>query len=208
MPQAAGEALKTVLAKQGVEWVLGNVVAAVNHKNSAIEVTLDNGNTLDVDLVLSAAGLISNTSLAQEAGIDTNRGVVTDQMLQTSAANIYALGDCAEICGLVMPYVMPIMIGAKALAKTLLGEPTVAAFPAMPVAVKAPSHPIVVSPPADFGAGDWHSELAEGGAENGVKARFLSAGDELLGFTLTGSTVIEKMALQRELPPVLPADGN
>ena len=105
-----------------------------------------------------------------------------------------------------MPYIMPIMIASKALAATLRGEPTPASFPAMPVAVKTPSHPIVVAPPNSFEGGSWHSEAAEGGSENGVKSRFLDDEGALLGFALTGSTVIEKMALQRSLPPVMPID--
>ncbi|MEM7208745.1 MAG: FAD-dependent oxidoreductase [Pseudomonadota bacterium] len=204
MPQMAGEALKGVLSGQGVSWILGNVVKRVDSVSGGFQLTLDNGDTLEADLVLSAAGLVSNTALAADAGLAINRGVVVDQYLRTSHNNVYALGDCAEICGLVMPYVMPIMIGAKALAKTLGGEATKANFPAMPVAVKTPSHPIVVSPPADFGAGDWDSEAAEGDPQNGVKSRFVDAEGTLLGFTLTGSTVIEKMVLQRELPAVLP----
>ena len=206
MPQMAGEALKAVLSGQGVEWVLGQVVSEVNQGSDGLVLTLDNGDTLDADLVLSAAGLIPNTDLAAQTGLEVKRGIVVDQFMKTSADDVYALGDCTEICGLVMPYVMPIMLASKALAKTLGGEPTKANFPAMPVAVKTPSHPIVVSPPADFGAGNWESEAAEGGAEQGVKSRFVSTEGSLLGFTLTGSTVIEKMALQRELPPVLPAD--
>ena len=105
-----------------------------------------------------------------------------------------------------MPYVMPIMLASKALAKTLLGTATKANFPAMPVAVKTPSHPIVVSPPLDFNAGEWHSEASDAGSEDGVKSQFMNGQGELLGFTLTGSKVIEKMALQRSLPPILPAE--
>ena len=204
MPRPPGEALKAALAEQGVEWILGNVVTEVNHSDEGLTITLDNGEMLGAELVLSAAGLIPNTELARAAGIETRRGIVTDQLLKTSAEDVYALGDCAEICGLVMPYVIPIMLASKALAKTLLGVPTRVVFPAIPVAVKTPSHPIVVSPPADIGAGEWQSEAAEGGG--GVKSLFLDAAGNLLGFTLTGSTVIEKTALQRQLPAILPAD--
>ena len=203
MPQSPGEALKAALAEQGVEWILGHVVTEVNRGGEGLTITLDDGGMLDADLVLSAAGLIPNTDLARAAGIDTGRGIATDQFLKTSADNVYALGDCAEICGLVMPFVIPIMLASKALAKTLLGVPTRVIFPAIPVAVKTPSHPIVVSPPADIGAGEWQSEAAEAGG--GVKSRFLDAAGNLLGFTLTGSTVIEKTALQRQLPAILPA---
>lgn len=172
MPELAGNALKAILSNQGVKWVLGNVVAQANHADKGVLLTLDSGAQLQADLVLSAAGLVANTALANDAGIATQRGIVVDQYLKTSTDNVYALGDCAEICGLVMPYVMPIMLASKALAKTLQGERTKVVFPAMPVAVKTPSYPIVVSPPADFDAGQWRSEAAQGGAEQGVKSRF------------------------------------
>ncbi|MEM7294706.1 MAG: FAD-dependent oxidoreductase, partial [Pseudomonadota bacterium] len=64
------------------------------------------------------------------------------------------------------------------------------AFPAMPVAVKTPSHPIVVSPPLDFDSGDWSSEAAENGSEEGVKSRYENAEGEHHGFTHTGTCVI------------------
>jgi len=204
MPRAPGEALKAALAEQGVEWILGNFVTEVNRSGEGLRITLDSGETLHADLLVSAAGLIPNTDLAREADIETRRGIVTDQFLKTSADNVYALGDCAEICDLVMPFVIPIMLAAKALAKTLLEDPTRVVFPAIPVAVKTPSHPIVVSPPADIGAGEWQSEVAEAG--DGVKSRFIDAAGNLLGFALTGSTVIEKTVLQRQLPAILPAD--
>ena len=61
------------------------------------------------DLVLSAVGLRPRTDLAAAAGLAVNRGVMVDRHLQTSHANIYALGDCAEVDGLNLLYVMPLM---------------------------------------------------------------------------------------------------
>ena len=71
MPQPPGEALKAALAEQGVEWILGHVVCEVNRHRDGLSITLDNGEMLEADLVLSAAGLIPNTDLARAAGIDT-----------------------------------------------------------------------------------------------------------------------------------------
>ncbi len=53
---------------------------------------------------------------------------------------------CAEVNGLLLPYVMPIMQQARALAKTLNGETTAVHYPAMPVAVKTPAAPLTVLP--------------------------------------------------------------
>ena len=84
--------------------------------------------------------------------------------------------------------------------KTLAGEPTDVVYPAMPVTIKTPACPVVVSPPAPDADGDW--TIAEDG--NNVKAEFRDSGGNLLGFALTGDATKEKMALQKELPAILP----
>ncbi|MES9879216.1 MAG: FAD-dependent oxidoreductase, partial [Candidatus Sedimenticola sp. 1PA] len=107
---------------------------------------------------------------------------------------IYALGDCAEVEGRNLPFVMPLMLGAKTLARTLAGDPTEVDYPAMPVVIKTTLHPVVVSPPGSR-EGEWQVEQLE----DGVKARFVSQTGELLGFALTGSALDQKQALIREM---------
>lgn len=103
-------------------------------------VTLANGQTLLADVVLSAIGLQPNIDLAKQAGVTTSRGILTNSLLETNQTDIYAIGDCAEVNGTLLPYVMPIMQQARALAKTLNGETTQVHYPAMPVAVKHQLH--------------------------------------------------------------------
>ncbi|NDA16678.1 MAG: hypothetical protein EBY99_03240 [Burkholderiaceae bacterium] len=57
--------------------------------------------------------LAPRIQLAKEAGITTNRGIVVNRQLKTNLQNIYSLGDCAEVEGHVLPYVMPIMQAAR-----------------------------------------------------------------------------------------------
>jgi len=199
LPAAAGEALKSALQAIGVGWHLGTVAEAIDRCESGYRLTLANGERIEADAVLSAIGLKPDLSLAQAAGLETNRGIVTDRLLQTSQSNIYALGDCVEVAGLNLPYVMPLMNAARALGSTLTGTPTPVTYPAMPVAIKTPAHPIVVSPPAREAQGEWQVEQDEGG----VRALFQSPAGDLLGFTLTGSHVDEKGQLSKLLPPVL-----
>jgi rubredoxin-NAD+ reductase len=69
----------------------------------------------------------------------------------------------------------------------------------MPVIVKTPAHPVLVSPPAPGAVGEWRSDVGSGG----VRATFHGPGGELLGFALTGDRLAEKKELQPQLPPVL-----
>lgn len=199
LPEAAGAQLRAALTKLGVQWHANAKAVSVNHAQDACLVTLSDGTVLEVDVVLSAIGLKPRTALAQQAGIKVNRGIVTDRCLQTSAPDVYALGDCAEVEGLVLPFVMPIMHAARALAKTLAGTPTPVTYPAMPVVVKTPAHPVVVSPPPVGVSGAW--QVSE--SEEGVRALFLDDAQRLQGFALTGKKTGEKTALTQQLPPWL-----
>ncbi len=195
LPEAAGRSLMAPLAAVGVDWHFGRSVRAVDHQGTAFQLSLDNGTTQLADLVLSAVGLRPRTALAKTAGLEVNRGIVTDAHLRTSDPAIYALGDCAETSGAVRPYVLPIMHSARALARTLMSDPTAVAFPAMPVVVKTPARPTAVAMAAKDAQGVW--EIIE--SETGIKATFSDANGKLLGFALTGSHTDERMALAKLL---------
>src|SRR6185295_6964404 len=115
----------------------------------------DDGTMLTADVVLSAIGLRPNCELAQAAGLAVNCGIVVDRNLLTSVPDVYALGDCAEVGGLVLPFIMPITHAARALSATLAGKPSPLTYPAMPVLVKTHACPTIVSPPAPGAAGEW-----------------------------------------------------
>ena len=204
LPPESGAALRDALAAAGVEWHLGTGATRIDREGDGYQVTLANGATVAADLVLSAIGLRPRTALARDAGLRVERGIVTDRLLRSSDPHIHTLGDCLEVEGLVLPYVMPIMNGARALAKTLAGTPTELVYPAMPVVVKTPAHPVVVSPPPMRREGRWRTEVDAGG----TAGFFESPAGELLGFALTGARVAEKQALTRRLPAVLAAAGQ
>ena len=196
---AGGALMQQKLADLGVIWHLGTSVKSIDKAGDKLRITLANGKSFDADLVLSAIGLKPRTALAQAAGININRGIVVNRRLETSAADVYALGDCAEVAGLVLPYVMPLMNASRALAATLAGKPTDVNYPAMPVLVKTPACPTVVSPPAADAEGKWEVTADA----DSVKALFKSADGKLLGFALNGKTTAERAALTQLLPPVL-----
>ncbi|MDP1536093.1 MAG: FAD-dependent oxidoreductase [Burkholderiales bacterium] len=199
LPPAGGALLQAKLAALGVQWHLGTSAQSVERTENGHVVTLANGNLLRVDVVLSAVGLKPRTTLAAAAGLKINRGIVVNRHLEASAPDVYALGDCAEIEGLVMPYVMPIMHAMRALAQTLAGKRAAAVFPAMPVMVKTPACPTIVAPPPAGAAGHWQVETTA----DGVKSLFIDAEGKLLGFALNGSATAERARLAPQLPPVL-----
>jgi len=199
LPERAARALQTKLSEIGVEWHLDCVVKSVDHDDDRFRIRLSDERTIEADVVLSAIGLRPRVPLAAECGLAVNRGIVVDPYLQTSDPNIHALGDCAEVEGLVLPFVMPIMHAARTLAKTLAGEPTKVAYPAMPVVVKTTHYPVVVAPPKPGIEGDW--KIRE--QDDGIEALFYDHETTLQGFALTGSAVSQKNRLAKKLPPIL-----
>lgn len=199
LPPASAVFIQRKLEAAGVVFHLGTTTQQVEHAGEGFRMTLANGETIAADVVLSAVGLRPRNALAESAGIKVNRGIVVNASLQTSDEDVYALGDCAEVEGRVLPFVMPIMQAARALAPTLAGTATQARYPAMPVVVKTPACPAVVSPP-DMGVhGEWQVEEVD----DGVRALFRDADGELLGFALLGTVTVEKNALTAQLPPVM-----
>lgn len=195
MPEQAGSRVLAPLALLGVDWYFGTSVGGVDAAASGYTLTLANGVSLHADLVLSAIGLRPRIGLAKEAGLAANRGIAVDARLCSSAPDIYALGDCAEIEGRVLPFVLPIMHAARALARTLAGEETQATFPAMPVVVKTPAHPVAVLPVARDAAGSWQT-LASG---DGIKMAFVDEADRMSGFVLTGQYSGERSEMTKRL---------
>ncbi|QWD73709.1 FAD-dependent oxidoreductase [Polynucleobacter sp. TSB-Sco08W16] len=199
IPEAAANDLQEKLSAAGVRWHFNTTVQTIDRKQNELDITLANGASISSDVVLSAVGLKPRLDLAKAAGIATGVGIQVNRELETSVPDVFALGDCAEVEGLVLPYVMPIMQAARALAVTLTGKPTALTYPAMPVMVKTPVLATVVSPPAKGAVGQWKSTPVDGGLE----ARFESNDGKLLGFVLMGTATAQRSALTKELPPVL-----
>jgi len=84
---------------------------------------LDNGFTLDSDLVVLTAGGRPSTALARRAALEVRRGVVVDDRLTTSDPHVHAIGDCAQHGGRVTGFVPPAWEQAGVLARILRGEP-------------------------------------------------------------------------------------
>ncbi|WP_434570564.1 FAD-dependent oxidoreductase [Pseudomonas sp. Z1-29] len=196
---AAAAAVQAGLESLGAHFHLGPVLNRLQRVADGLEAHLSDGQVIPCDLVVSAIGLRPRIDLAAAAGLVVNRGVVVDRQLKTSHANIYALGDCAEVDGLNLLYVMPLMSCARALAQTLAGNPTAVSYGAMPITVKTPVCPLVVSPPPRGSEGAWSVE----GEGADIKALCRDAHGNLLGYALTGTAVMEKLALNKQLPALL-----
>ncbi|MCJ7799075.1 MAG: FAD-dependent oxidoreductase, partial [Polaromonas sp.] len=195
LPEAASAELRQALEALGVTFHFGSTVVSVQPgaAGAGLQVLLSNGQLAHAASVLSAIGLRADTVLAKAAGLGVERGIVVNRQLQTSAAQVYALGDCAQYDhGVTLPYVMPIMTAARALAATLAGTPTDAVFPLMPVSVKTPALPLVLALPTPGSQGQWRSP------EAGLWQWLDEAGVQR-GFVLSGKQTAQRMAQSKQV---------
>lgn len=199
LPVEPAAAVQRGLESLGACFHLGPVLERLERDDDGLVARLSDGQKIPCDLVVSAVGLRPRTELAEAAGMQVSRGIEVDRLLQTSAEHVYALGDCAEVEGLNLLYVMPLMSGVRALARTLTGQPTPVTYGPMPITVKTPVCPLVVSPPAAGSEGRWSVE----GEGNDLTALFQDREGRLLGYALTGTAVQQRLALNKQLPPVL-----
>ncbi len=201
LPQVAGDSLTAALSQIGVAMNLGTGIERLDgNDDGSATATLTDGRTIVFDRALSAIGLVPRTGIAEAAGLVCDRaGIRVDRLLATTDPDIFALGDCAATEAGPLPFVLPLMAEARALAATLTGTPTPLVLEALPVAVKTTCLPVVVCPPPAQAKGQWQVD----GQGRDLKAVFAGEDGSPLGFALTGAEVKQRLTLAATMPPVL-----
>ncbi|HEX5297669.1 MAG TPA: FAD-dependent oxidoreductase [Streptosporangiaceae bacterium] len=82
--------------RMGVDIRCGTGVTGLAETASGVTITLAEGTAIEADVVVAGVGAVPETSLAWAAGIETADGVVVDARFATSAADVFAAGDCCR----------------------------------------------------------------------------------------------------------------
>ncbi|MDX7788831.1 NADH:flavorubredoxin reductase NorW [Aeromonas caviae] len=186
LPATLTQPLQQALRTQGVSLQFGTGLARIDAQpGDGWRVTLTDGRVSEQDLVIAAIGLRPNLALARGAGLAVERGILVDDRLQTSDPHIFALGDCVQWQGQLLPFLQPIVLGANALARTLLGTPTPLTLSPMLVKVKTPRYPLQLAGRTRGEDLAWqcrwnsHGMVAEAHGEDGKLCGFVVGGDQM-----------------------------
>jgi nitrite reductase (NADH) large subunit len=150
-----GQYLLMKLEAMGIRVLLGRTTTAVVGNGHAEGVALLDGPCLDADLVVVAAGIRPNVDLAIQAGLAVNRGVVVNDHMETSAEDVFAVGECVEHRGICYGLVAPLFEQGKVLAATITGN----RGPTYTGTVQAAK--LKIAGVDVFSAGDWSEQNAE-----------------------------------------------
>ncbi len=94
--EACSKALERAFRKRGIDFITGVRFSGATQDDSGVHVTLEDGRTLDADLLLVAVGRGPNASGMgfEEQGVAMERGwVLVDERLRTNVAGVFAVGD-------------------------------------------------------------------------------------------------------------------
>jgi nitrite reductase (NADH) large subunit len=182
----AAQMLVREVEARGVCVLLGAETTKVEGHRRVEGVRLADGRVIEADLLVVAVGVRPNVELARTAGIEVNRGIVVDDGLQTSIADIHAIGECAEHRDQCYGLVEPAHEQARVLAQRLAGVD--ARYPGSVLATNLKVSGVKVFSAGDFlgAAGTEAIVLSDPGLKTYKK--LVIANDRLVGAVLFGDT--------------------
>jgi nitrite reductase (NADH) large subunit len=182
----AAALLKSLVERKGIEVLLKASTARIHGATCVEGVELVDGRLIEASAVIFAAGIRPNTGLAKDAGIAVGRGVVVDDQLQTSAPNIFALGECAEHRGICYGLVEPAYDQARVLAQHLAGK--TASYQGSVVATNLKVSGVSVFSAGDFIGTEGSEAILLSDARRGTYKKLVIADGRLTGAVLIGDT--------------------
>jgi len=179
--------LQRAVEARGIAVRLQAQTARIAGNGKVESVELRDGTTIAADAVVVAVGIRANAALARTAGLAVGRGIVVDDHLETNAAGVHAIGECAEHRGCCYGLVEPAYEQAQLLARRLAGER--ASYPGSVLATNLKVSGVNVFSAGDFlGATAEAEEIVLSDPAAGVYKKLVVAQGRLVGAVLFGDT--------------------
>lgn len=97
--ETAAELIETAFTDHGAKILTNSRVVGLAPCAAGARLTLENGTTLDADLLLVATGVRPELDYLNGSGVATDRGILVDDTMRTNIDNVWAAGDCAQARG-------------------------------------------------------------------------------------------------------------
>ena len=186
LDQRSAAMLKSALEALGINVLLNAESVAVQGRRKVGGLRLADGRVVDCDLVVMAAGIRPRAGLARLADLTVNRGIVVDDQMQTSAADVYAIGECAEHRGVCYGLVEPAYEQAHVLARHLIGEEI--SYKGSLLATNLKVSGVGVFSAGDFMGADGSEPIVLSDPEHGIYRKLVVKDDRIAGAVLLGDT--------------------
>jgi len=182
------QALQSLLESMGMHIITGAATEAILGDELPTGVRTKDGHVVDAELVVISTGIRPRIELAREAGMDVNRGVVVDQQLRTSAADIYAAGDIAEFEGTIYGIIPAATDQARVAAANMVASGSATYNGTIPATTLKIAGIDLTSLGEATATGDEFAILRKVDAAGGVYRRLTLRDGKIVGAILLGDT--------------------
>jgi NADPH-dependent 2,4-dienoyl-CoA reductase/sulfur reductase-like enzyme len=130
MPPGASALIRRWCEAKGVRILTDAKATRIDRDTTGLHVHLEHGETLDVDIVISATGVRPKIGFLAGSAIATQTGILVDDAMRTNVADVYAAGDCVEAVefGTQVRFINAIQLNAadqaRIAAMNMVGRPT------------------------------------------------------------------------------------
>ncbi len=96
----ASQILEQIVKDAGITFLKNVGTKEIIGDEAVKGILLDNGQTIDAEVVIISTGVKANSKIAENTGIEIKRAIVVNEKMETAVKNIYACGDCVEYNGI------------------------------------------------------------------------------------------------------------
>jgi len=188
LDKVGGGLLKEALEKRGLKFYLSRQTEAILGDDKVTGLRFADGEEIEADLLVIAAGIRPNIALAKAAGIHCERGIVVSDTMQTFDPKIYSVGECVQHRGQTYGLVAPLFEQAKVAANHLARYGRMR-YEGSSVSTKLKVTGIDLFSAGDFNPGPGDEELLLQDSARGVYKKLVLRDNKLRGAVLYGETM-------------------
>ncbi len=189
LDETAGKMLQQSLEDKGLKFLLQKHTEALIQGESGrvAAIRFKDGMQIPADLVVMAAGIRPNFTLAEQSGIYCNRGIVVNDTMQTYDPKIYAVGECVSHRGIAYGLVAPLFEQAKVAANHLAGY-GIGRYTGSVTSTKLKVTGIDLFSAGEFMGGEGYEEIVLNDPYGGVYKKLVIKDNKLVGGVMYGDT--------------------
>jgi len=190
LDETAGKLLQQSLEARGLKFLIGAQTQALipGQDGRVMAVRFKDGSEVPADLVVMAAGIRPNTTLAEKIGLHCSRGIVVNDTLQTiTDPRIYSVGECAAHRGIAYGLVAPLFEQGKVCA-THLAQFGIGRYTGSQTSTKLKVTGIDLFSAGNFTGGPDFEEIVMSDPYGGVYKKLVIQNDKLVGACMFGDT--------------------
>jgi len=204
--EQASQLLTSMIEKMGIRVMVGGEADAMLGDGRLERIALKNGTSLEADLSVISVGMRPRVELASSSSLRVDRGIVVDSRMRTSAPDIYACGDAAEIDGKIGGIIPVAIDQSKVAALNILGGSFTYQGTSHPLTLRVRGIKLASIGDANATGGDYEErkfvDINRGIYKKAVFNDGILVGAILLGDTSKLRTVQELISQQRDLSKI------